>query len=154
MYVKVQVQNSLEIESGPNAFDKSRFTMTFLTILGVKEILCSFRLGLEGKTGKVTPDSPRLEFLEKFLASNFISSDAKDSTYMPMKRYSRFTLLRILSAICQKPWEPSFWEVLDFLVLLAYTSLAAQRNLLQLLLSGPSFVLDSVDLFCCYKWKT
>ena len=40
------------IQSGPDAFDKSRFIMTFLTILGVTEMLCSFRLVLEGKTGK------------------------------------------------------------------------------------------------------
>ena len=45
--------------------------MTFLTILGVAEILCSFRLVLEGKTGKEIPESSRLEFLEKFLANNF-----------------------------------------------------------------------------------
>ena len=41
--------------------------MIFLIILGVKEILCSFRLVLEGKTGKENPKSSRLEFLEKFL---------------------------------------------------------------------------------------
>ena len=35
------------------------------------EILCSFRLVLEGKTGKEIPKSSRLEFLEKFLAKNF-----------------------------------------------------------------------------------
>ena len=40
------------IQSGPDAFDESRFVMTFLTILGVMDILCSFRLVLEGKTGK------------------------------------------------------------------------------------------------------
>ena len=40
--------------------------MTFLTIFGVREILCSFRLVLEGKTGKEIPESSRLEFLEKF----------------------------------------------------------------------------------------
>ena len=40
--------------------------MTFLTILGVKEILCSFRLVLEGKTGKEIPQSSRLGFLERF----------------------------------------------------------------------------------------
>ena len=39
--------------------------MTFLIILGVTEILCSFKLGQEGKTGKEM--SSRLEFLEKFL---------------------------------------------------------------------------------------
>ena len=38
------------IQLGPDAFDESRFVMTFLNILGVAEILCSFRLVLEGKT--------------------------------------------------------------------------------------------------------
>ena len=60
------------IQSGPDAFDKSRFIMTFLTILGVTEILCSFKLVLEGKTGKEIPESSRLEFLEKALANNFV----------------------------------------------------------------------------------
>ena len=58
------------IQSGPDAFDKSRFNMTFLTILGVIEILCSFRLVLEEKTGKEISESSRLEFLEKFLGNN------------------------------------------------------------------------------------
>ena len=31
-------------QPGPDAFDESRFVMTCLTILGVTEILCSFRL--------------------------------------------------------------------------------------------------------------
>ena len=56
------------IQSGPDAFGKSRFSMTFLTILRATEILCSFRLVLEGKTGKEIPESSRLEFLEKFSA--------------------------------------------------------------------------------------
>ena len=51
------------IQSGPNAFDKSRFIMTFLTILGVTEILCSFRLVLEGKAGKKIFKSSIFEFL-------------------------------------------------------------------------------------------
>ena len=50
--------------------------MTFLTILGVTEILCSFRLVLEGKTGKQIPESSRLGLFEKFLANNFALSDA------------------------------------------------------------------------------
>ena len=50
--------------------------MTFLTILGVIEILCSFRLVLEGKIGKEIPESSRLEFLEKFSANNFALLDA------------------------------------------------------------------------------
>ena len=40
--------------------------MTFLIIWGVIEILCCFRLVLEGKTVKEIPESSRLEFLEKF----------------------------------------------------------------------------------------
>ena len=64
---------------GPNAFDESRFTVTDLTILEVIEILCSFRLVLEKKTGKETPDSSRFEFLEKFLANNSASPDAQDN---------------------------------------------------------------------------
>ena len=65
---------------------KSRFIMTFLTILGVTEILCSFKLVLEGKTGKETPKSSRLEFKEKFSANNFALSDATDNTSSPLNR--------------------------------------------------------------------
>ena len=59
-------RTTTEIQSGPDTFDESRFIMTFLIILGVIEILCSFRLVLEGKTGKDIPESSRFEFLEKF----------------------------------------------------------------------------------------
>ena len=54
------------IQSGPDAFDKSRFIMTFLTILGVTELLCSLKFVLQFKTGKEISESSRLEFLEKF----------------------------------------------------------------------------------------
>ena len=67
------------LRPGPDAFDKSRFNMTFLTILGVREILCNFRLVLERKTGKEITESSRLE-LEKFLANNFVLLEAKDNT--------------------------------------------------------------------------
>ena len=50
------------------------------------EILCSFRLVLEGKTGKEIPESLRLELLEKFLANNFASSDAEDNNSGPLNR--------------------------------------------------------------------
>ena len=40
--------------------------MTILTILGVTEILCSFRLVLEGETGNEIPESSRSEFFKKF----------------------------------------------------------------------------------------
>ena len=74
------------IQSGLDAFDKSRFIMAFLTIVGVTEILCSFKLVLEGKTDKEIPESSRLEFLEKFSANNFALSDAEDNTSGSLNR--------------------------------------------------------------------
>ena len=73
-------KTTTRVQLGPNAFDESRFVITFLTILGIMEILCSFRLVLEEKTGKEIPKSSRLEFLEKFLAHNFALTDAEDNT--------------------------------------------------------------------------
>ena len=69
------------IQSGPNAF-----AMTILTALGVTGILCSFRLVLAGKTGKEIPESSRLEFLEKLLATSFALSDAEDNTSRLLNR--------------------------------------------------------------------
>ena len=89
--------------------------MTFSTILGVTEILFSFRSVVEGKTGKELPESSRLEFLEKFSANNFTLSDAEDNTSGPLNRggIADLPLLRTLLAIRQKSREPSFWEVMD-----------------------------------------
>ena len=96
--------------------------MTFLTILGVIEILCSFKLVLEGKTGKDIPESSRLEFLEKFSVNNFVLSDAEDNTSGPLNTggIADLTLLRTLLAIRQKSQEPSFWEVMDSLSFLSF----------------------------------
>ena len=129
--------------------------MTFLTILGVIEILCSFRLVLEEKTGKEMPESSRLEFFEKFLANNFALSDAEDNTSGPLNRggIADLPLLRTLLAICQKSREPSFWEMTDSFVAVAYASLSVSRTFLQRLVASLNFTLDSQDLFCWYKRK-
>ena len=50
------------------------------------EILCCFKLVLEGKTGKETPKSSRLEFKEQFSANKFALSDAEDNTSRPLNR--------------------------------------------------------------------
>ena len=78
--------------------------MTFLTILGVTEIVCSFRLVLEEKTGREIPESLRLEFLEKSSANNFALLDAEDNTSGPLNRggIANLPLFRALLAICQK----------------------------------------------------
>ena len=129
--------------------------MTFLTILGDTEILCTFKLVLERKTGKEIPESSRLEFLEKFSANNFALSDAEDNTSEPLNRggIADLPLLRTLLAIHQKSRQPSFWEVIDSFALLAYESLAASRTLLQRLLACLDFALESEDLSFWYKRK-
>ena len=123
--------------------------------MGDTEILCSFKLVLEGKTGKEIPESSRLEFLEKFSANNFALSDAEDNTSEPLNRggIADLPLLRTLLAIHQKSRQPSFWEVIDSFALLAYESLAASRTLLQRLLACLDFALESEDLSFWYKRK-
>ena len=79
--------------------------------MGVTEILCSFKLVLEGKAGKEIPESSRLEFTEKFSANNFILSDAAHNT-------------SIENTISSFP-------VMETFVLLPYASLAASRTFLQ-----------------------
>ena len=78
--------------------------MAFLTILGVMEILCYFRLVLEGKTGKEMLESSRLEFLEKFLGNNFALLDTENNTSDPLNRagIADLPLLRALLVIHQK----------------------------------------------------
>ena len=111
--------------------------------MGVTEILCSFKLVLEGKTGKETPESSRLEFKEKFSGNNFVLSDVEDNTSSPLNRggIADLPLLRTLLAIHQKSRAPSFWEVMDSFVLLAYASFAASRTLLQRLVACLKFTL-------------
>ena len=129
--------------------------MNFLTILGVIEILCSFKLVLQGKAGKEITESLRLEFLEKFSGNNFALSDAEDNTSGPLNRggIADLPLLRTLLAIRQKSREPSFWEVMNSFVLLAYASLAASTTLMHQLLACLNFTLEAEDLPFWYKWK-
>ena len=81
------------------------FAMMFLIILGVIEILYSFRLVLEVKTGKVIPESSRLKFLDKFLVNNFALSVAEDNTSWLLNKGSiaDLPLLRTLLAITKSP---------------------------------------------------
>ena len=140
------------IQSGSGMFDKSRFVATFLTILGVMEILLSFRLVLQGKTGKETPLSSKLEFLEKFLANNFALTYTKDNTsgLLNEEHIADLPLLRTLIAIHQKSRQQSFWKwwTLCFSSICKFGSF---KNLLQQLLACLNITLDSEDLFCWCK---
>ena len=144
--MKVQAHSSLEppldYNQDHDIFDKSRFVKAFLTIL---EIFSSFRLVLEGKTGKLTPESLKLEFLNKFSANIFALSDAEDSTYWPLNRggITDLPLLRTLLANRHESRQLSYWEVMDSFVLVGYASLAASRTFLQRLLACLNFPLDS-----------
>ena len=97
----------------------------------------------------------KIRFIEKFSANNFDLSDAEDNTFGQLNRggIADLPLLRTLLAILQKSREPSFWEVMDSFVLLAYASLAAARTLLQRLLACLNFTFDSEDFSLCYKRK-
>ena len=72
--------------------------------------MCSFRLVLEGKTGKGIPESSRLEFLGNLLASNFALSDSEDNTSGPVNRrgIANLSFLRTLLAICKKTSRTKF----------------------------------------------
>ena len=107
---------ALRIQSGPDTSEKSGVLMNFLNILGVTEEM---------------PVSSRSKFLEKFLTNNFVLSDAQDNTSGLLNRgcMADLPLLRTLSAIRQKSQEPSFWEMMDSFVLLAYLSFATSRIL-------------------------
>ena len=124
--------------------------MTFLSILWFTEILCSFGLVLECKTGKEILESSRSQFLQKFLGNKFALSEAKDNTPKSLNwgGIADLPFLRTLSAIHQRSWKPSFWEMMGSFVLPAYAGLVASRTLLQQLLACLNFTLDSEELLC------
>ena len=66
----------------------------------------------------------KIRVQRKFSANNFALSDAEDNTSDPLNRggIADLPLLRTLLAIRQKSQEPSFWEVMDSFVSLAYAS--------------------------------
>ena len=84
-----------------------------------------------------------------------VLSNAEDNTSGSLNRggIADLPLLRTLLPICLKFREPSFWEVMESFVLLAYASFAAARNLLHWLLACLNFTLDAEDLSFWCKWK-
>ena len=92
------------------------------------EILYSFRLVLEGKTGNKIPKSSRLESLEKFLANKFSLSDSEDNTSGTLNRggIADLSSLRTLLAISQKSRQKDSGK---YGLLVAYAHLAASRTL-------------------------
>ena len=147
--MKVQVDSSLEPSLEYNKDQMSLMNQgslwLFLAILGVIEILWSFRLVLEGKIGKEIPESSRLEFLEIFLGNDFTLLETEDRTSRPLNRGAivDLPLLRTLLTIRQNSREPNFWEVMVSFILVAYAGLPALRTLWQQLLAFLNLSLDS-----------
>ena len=113
-----------EKQSGPDAFDESRFVMTFLITFGVTEILCSFRLVTEGKTvRKVT-----VRILREVFSKQFALWDAEENASRPFNRGGTSDLANTLLTIRQKFLERGFWQVMDSSVLVAYANSAASRT--------------------------
>ena len=82
-------------DQAPFIFDESKFILTFLTLLEVKKILCSFRLLLEVKTGKEIPGVikiivPRKVFSKQFC---FIRCRRQHLQIVEKRRYSRFAFV-------------------------------------------------------------
>ena len=108
---KFQAHSSLEPPLDTiRSFEKSSFVMIFLTLLGATEIVCSFRLVLERKTGKEMPEWSRLEFLEEFSGNNFALSDAEDNSSGSLNTGGivNLSLLRTLLEIRQKSPKAKF----------------------------------------------
>ena len=93
--------------------------------------------------------------LRKVFSKQFCFIDGEDNTSTPLNRggIADLPLFRTLLAIRQKSREPSFWEVMDSFVLLAYANLAASTTLLQWLLAWLDFTLEAEDLSFWYKRK-
>ena len=87
-------RTSTGIQFGSDAFNKSRLFMTFWNNLGVREILRSFRLLLEGKSVKDISESSRLE-LRKVFSKQFccVRWRTQHLQAVEQRRYSRFTFV-------------------------------------------------------------
>ena len=57
--------------TGPDAFEESRSSMTFLTILGIIQIPSILSLVLKEKAGLAIAKPPKLELTENISANNF-----------------------------------------------------------------------------------
>ena len=99
-------------------------------------------------------ESSRLEFLEKFSASKycFIRCRIQHLQAVEYRKYSRFTFFE--NTIHQKSRKPSFWEVIQSFVLLAFARFVASRTLLQWLVTCLNLALDADFTILLVKAKT
>ena len=121
--------------------------MTYLTILGVTEISCSFTLVLERKTGKEIPESSRLEFLEKFFPNSFALSDVEDNTSGLLNR-AGIADLPLFRTLLAKVLRAKFLEVMDSFCFTSICKFHSFKNPFASITSLSELSLDLEDLFC------
>ena len=100
------------MESGQDAFDKSRLVMTFLTNLGVTWLLCSFRLVPKRKQvkryGVIKIRILRKVFIKEFC---FIRCIKQHIRAINQKRYNRFIFLENINSNSPKVmWATFLWS--------------------------------------------
>ena len=111
------LQPPLEYNEDQKSLGESRSLITFLTNMEVIGTLRSSRLVLEWKAGNELPGLSRLEFSETFSVNNFALSDLKGNTSWSFNRIiTDLPLLRTLLVICQRLREPTFWEMILFVL--------------------------------------
>ena len=81
-------------------------------------------------------------------ANSLALLEAEDKASGPLNRghIADIPLMRTLLVICQKPQEPSFWELISSLFYW-HKQVCNFKNLLQRLLACLNFTLDAKDLF-------
>ena len=97
----------------------------------------------------------KIRVFRKVFSKQFCFIAWKDNTSGPLNRGGTADLplpIAVLT-IRQKFLGPSFSEVMEPFILLAYANLKASRTLLQQLLACLNFTLDLEDFFCWFKWK-
>ena len=142
------------IQSRRNAFDESRFVMTFLTILGVTEISYRFRLVLEGRTGKEMPESSKIRVLSKVFSKQFCFIRCKRQRLQAVvqRRYSRFTFVENTNSNSPKVPSAKFLGIYELFLFYQHTQIwQLQENPFATLLVCLNFTFDSEDLLCWYK---
>ena len=150
--MKVQAHNSLEPPLEYNhdqmpSMNHGSNHLIFLTIVGVTEILYSFRLVLEGKTGNKIPESSRLEFLEKFLSSSFALSDAEVDSSGPLNRGGIADLT--ISNLPKVP-RATFVGSDRFFCFVSICKFISFKNPFANITNLLNFPLNSDNLFCWY----
>ena len=96
-------RSATEIQSRPDALMESRAAATFFTLLGVLEILHSYKSFVKMDVGRKLPEASRFNISKKIYANRFALSDThnKISGLLNMKDTAELLSLRTLLLSCR-----------------------------------------------------